>query len=106
MVGELDLARNRLVHARVIDHERALLKVHCTGACTINRPCAQQYVGKSQSCMVISGRLIVHAPVQCSAFTHPTSGLESEDPKTVAAKVADAEEAKDLAERARLQVRI
>ena len=25
--------------------------------------CAQQYVGKSQSCMVISGRLIVHAPV-------------------------------------------
>ena len=34
-----------------------------TGACTINRPCAQQHVGKSQSCMVISGRLIVHAPV-------------------------------------------
>ena len=34
-----------------------------TGACTINRPCAQRYVGKSQSCMVISGRLIVHAPV-------------------------------------------
>ena len=34
-----------------------------TGACTINRPCAQQYVGKSQLCMVISGRLIVHAPV-------------------------------------------
>ena len=25
--------------------------------------CAQQYVGKSQSCMVISGRLSVHAPV-------------------------------------------
>ena len=24
-----------------------------TGACTINRPCAQQYVGKSQSCMVM-----------------------------------------------------
>ena len=23
---------------------------------TINRPCAQQYVGKSQSCMVTSGR--------------------------------------------------
>ena len=35
-----------------------------TGACTINRPCAQQYIGKSQSCMVMSGRLIVHAPVQ------------------------------------------
>ena len=28
-----------------------------------NRPCTQKYVGKSQSCMVISGRLIVHAPV-------------------------------------------
>ena len=27
------------------------------------RPCAQQYVGKYQSCMVMSGRLIVHAPV-------------------------------------------
>ena len=32
-----------------------------SGACTITRPCAQQYVGKSQSCMVTSGRLIVHA---------------------------------------------
>ena len=31
------------------------------GACTINRPCAQQYVGKYQSCMVASGRLIRHA---------------------------------------------
>eukprot|EP01048_Picozoa_sp_COSAG05_P013005 COSAG05_NODE_1344_length_5130_cov_5.136156_5_plen_93_part_00 len=28
-----------------------------------NRPCAQQYVGKSQSCMVTSGRLIPHASV-------------------------------------------
>ena len=37
--------------------------MHNTGACPYNRPCAQQYVGKSQSCMVISGRLIVHAPV-------------------------------------------
>ena len=35
-----------------------------TGAWPYNRPCAQQYVGKSQSCMVISGRLIGHAPVQ------------------------------------------
>ena len=35
-----------------------------TGAFPYNRPCAQQYVGKSQSCMVISGRLIVHAHVQ------------------------------------------
>ena len=38
-----------------------------TGACGYNRPCAQQYVGTSQSCMVISGRLIVHAPVQSLA---------------------------------------
>ena len=36
-----------------------------TGAWPYNRPCAQQYVGKSQSCMVISGRLIVYAPVDC-----------------------------------------
>ena len=34
-----------------------------TGACPYNRPCAQQYVGKSQSCMVVSGRLYGHAPV-------------------------------------------
>ena len=34
-----------------------------TGAWPYNLPCAQQYVGKSQSCMVISGRLSVHAPV-------------------------------------------
>ena len=41
------------------------LKVeHVTGACTTNRTCAQQYVCKYQSCMVISGRLIVHAPVE------------------------------------------
>ena len=33
------------------------------GAWPYNWPCAQQYVGKSQSCMVISGRFIVHAPV-------------------------------------------
>ena len=32
----------------------SLTRVVPTGACTINRPCAQQYVGKSQSCMVIS----------------------------------------------------
>ena len=38
-------------------------EIGATGACGYNRPCAQQYVGKSQACMVISGRLIVHAPV-------------------------------------------
>ena len=35
----------------------------CTGAWPYNRPCAQQYVGKYQSCMVTSGRLFRHAPV-------------------------------------------
>ena len=39
-----------------------------TGAWPYNRPCAQQYVGKAQSCMVTSGRLIVHAPVQARCF--------------------------------------
>ena len=34
-----------------------------TGAWPYNRPCAQQFVGKYQSCMVIIGRLIGHAPV-------------------------------------------
>ena len=32
-----------------------------TGAWQYNRPCAQQYVGKSQSCMVQDGQLIPHA---------------------------------------------
>ena len=39
-----------------------------TGAWPYNRPCAQQYVGKYQSCMVISGRLIVHAPVSGTTY--------------------------------------
>ena len=34
-----------------------------TGAFPDNPTCAQHYVGKSQSCMVMSGRLIGHAPV-------------------------------------------
>eukprot|EP01048_Picozoa_sp_COSAG05_P003916 COSAG05_NODE_193_length_14574_cov_23.070812_4_plen_1690_part_00 len=34
-----------------------------TGAWQYNLPCAQQYVGKIQSCMVIIGRLTPHAPV-------------------------------------------
>ena len=38
------------------------------GACPYNQTCAQQYVGKSQSCMVISGRLIVHAPAEEQRF--------------------------------------
>ena len=63
------------VHANPDRHDPALwlrwvaafLAPH-TGACPYNRPCAQQYVGKSQSCMVISGRLIVHAPVQVGSM--------------------------------------
>ena len=46
----------------------------CTGACTINRPCAQPYVGKYPSCMVISGRLIVHAPVDTLNHASPAPG--------------------------------
>ena len=41
--------------------KKAFEELRHGGACTINRPCAQQYVGKYQSCMVISGRFIVHA---------------------------------------------
>ena len=44
--------------------KRAAEAVVAGQARTINRPCAQQYVGKSRACMVISDRLIVHAPVQ------------------------------------------
>ena len=55
--------------------------VDMTGARTINRPCAQQYVGKSQSCMVISVRLIVRAPVAETdnrfAGLKPPFGLDS-----------------------------
>ena len=47
------------------------LSINDTGACPYNRPCAQQYVGKSQSCMVISGRLVVHAPVDCALVGLP-----------------------------------
>ena len=36
---------------------------YSTGAWQYNRPCAQEYVGKYQSCMVISGRLYCHALV-------------------------------------------
>ena len=67
------------------------------GAWPCNRPCAQQYVGKSQSCMVISGRLIVHAPAQFGSELHgrlaktphlrpPTNASSS--PKTAAGRVA------------------
>ena len=50
--------------ASYFDEKAILGFLPLSGACPYNRPCAQQYVGKSQSCMVISGRLIVHAPAQ------------------------------------------
>ena len=40
-----------------------------TSAWRYSRPCAQKYVGKHQSCMVTSGRFIVHAPVSCRYIT-------------------------------------
>ena len=43
-----------------------------------NRPCAQQYVCKSQSCMVISVRLIVHAPVQAGEISTRKTDVEAE----------------------------
>ena len=39
----------------------------CMAIYIISHSCAQNYVGKFQSCMVISGRLIAHAPVQHQA---------------------------------------
>ena len=49
----------------------------CTGACTINRPCAQQYVGKSQSCMVENGRLIPHASYRRRAGGGASAGISA-----------------------------
>ena len=50
-----------LVHIyRLPQHDNAPVPP-ATGACGHNRPCAQQYVGKSQSCMISNGRLIPHA---------------------------------------------
>ena len=34
-----------------------------------------KYVGKSQSCMVISGRLIVHAPVDLHVVVRSSTGM-------------------------------
>ena len=48
-----------------------------TGACGYNRPCAHQYVGKSQSCMVESGRLIPHASYDCTSSVSPPFTDES-----------------------------
>ena len=64
---------NRVHTQRFPSH--MLAELEAAGAWPYNRPCAQQYVGKSQSCMVISGRLIVHAPEQKSAW--PRTGRPS-----------------------------
>ena len=61
-VGELDSSGSRQAWhsagvravAAVRRHEQQAQR--STGAWPYNRPCVQQYVGKSQSCMVISGR--------------------------------------------------
>ena len=60
-----------------------------TGACTIKRPCAQQYVGKSKSCMVISGRLIAHAPVDRESGTPTTDLARVAEALTFTVTVAD-----------------
>ena len=57
--------------------EGATCLTELTGAWPYNHPCAQQYVGKSQSCMVISGRLIVHAPVQLGWLIMDAGGRRS-----------------------------
>ena len=61
-------------------HERAqeLDTKAAAGAWQYNRPCAQQCVGKYQSCMFISGRLIPHAPV-CQEQQQQSSWDQSQD---------------------------
>lgn len=61
-------------------HERAqeLDTKAAAGAWQYNQPCAQQYVDKYQSCMVISGRLISHAPV-CQEQQQQSSWDQSQD---------------------------
>ena len=58
----------RQSHVSVMQHAAI-----ATGACTSNRQRAQKYVGESQSCMVISGSSIGHAP----AFNGEPSPPES-----------------------------
>ena len=43
--------------------------LYYTGACGYNQPCAHQYLGKYQSCMVENGRLYPHAPVYGPCFS-------------------------------------
>ena len=60
--GALSLAA---VVVQAIRPSNRRLSARSSGAWPYNQPCTQQYVGKSQSCMVISDRLIVHALDQC-----------------------------------------
>ena len=53
--------RNYRALLAAIPTERAPT-LDASGAWQYNRPCAQEYVGKYQSCVVTSGRLIVHTP--------------------------------------------
>ena len=58
---DMKMAELGQLHADV-QSEFDTLARESTGACGYNRPCAHQYIGKSQSCMVDNGRLIPHAP--------------------------------------------
>ena len=69
------------VAAAAARHERAqeLDTKAAAGAWQYNRPCAQQCVGKYQPCMVISGRLIPHAPVCQEQQQQQSSWDQSQD---------------------------
>ena len=54
----------------------ALEGCSCVGANVIGHACAQTFVGKYQSCMLLNGRLIPHAPV----LTWGTCVGQSDDP--------------------------
>eukprot|EP01048_Picozoa_sp_COSAG05_P002474 COSAG05_NODE_102_length_19076_cov_21.766612_6_plen_86_part_00 len=57
-----------------------------TGACGYNRPCAHQYVGKSQSCMVQSRRSVRFGSVAKSGvrFSGAINGIEPRPPSCTA----------------------
>ena len=64
--------RVRSLTAAGIVSQRALEAAdNATGACGYNRPCAHQYVCKSQSCMVQNDRLITHASYRSEGSLHP-----------------------------------
>ena len=91
---EADLGTNTIVLRRKRQSRRPHhvyeSTLHCLGilktcppvaapaACTINRPCAQQYVGKSQSCMVISDGARLHERQElCNLLRTSRSGTST-----------------------------